>query len=229
MKADTIISQSSSQRRKCEQHGMRNTPEYAAWGAMLNRCFNSNTDSYPQYGGRGITVCQEWRDSFVAFYKCVGDRPEGYSLERIDVNGNYEPGNVKWAPAEEQCNNRTNAVTLTYKGKTQTIAQWARELGLKHQMIRQRVLRGWTDPVEILETPCSDGSSYKGKYVPKEVVYNGESRRIKDWIKVLKLENDRHLIKDRIRAGWPPERAFFEPKVCYNMNNQKSEEPTKCH
>lgn len=83
------------------------TPEYMAWGAMKQRCLNPNVPAYPDYGGRGITVCQEWIDSFEAFYAHVGPRPgPEYSLDRRDNEGNYEPGNVRWTTWDIQVRNR---------------------------------------------------------------------------------------------------------------------------
>jgi len=83
------------------------TPEYNAWLAMKQRCCNPNYEYYKNYGGRGIIICPEWLDDFLAFLQEMGPRPaKGYSVDRIDNNGNYEPGNVKWSTAKEQANNR---------------------------------------------------------------------------------------------------------------------------
>src|SRR5206468_1663320 len=81
-------------------------PTYRSWYAMKARCTNSNHTSYHHYGGRGITVCERWLNSFEAFLTDMGDRPEGTSLDRIDVNGNYEPSNCKWSTPSEQANNK---------------------------------------------------------------------------------------------------------------------------
>jgi len=90
------------------RHGLRNTPEYRAWSAMKTRCYNKKTgDKYRIYGGRGITVCREWLHNFPAFLEHIGNRPStGHSLDRINNNGNYEPGNVRWATRKEQQQNR---------------------------------------------------------------------------------------------------------------------------
>ena len=87
-------------------HGMYGTPEYRAWANMLTRCYNRNRKDFARYGGRGITVCQEWRNSFEAFFAYVGKRPKGMSLDRINNDGNYEPGNVRWATPAQQAQNR---------------------------------------------------------------------------------------------------------------------------
>ncbi len=79
--------------------------EYRSWNMMKNRCLCENHDSYPDYGGRGITICERWKNSFVNFLQDMGPRPQGSSLDRIDVNGNYEPGNCRWATPQQQGRN----------------------------------------------------------------------------------------------------------------------------
>ena len=128
---------------KNKTHGKAGTPVYKEWSQMKRRCFNPEDKSYANYGGRGIMVCDKWRDSFEAFYEDVSKLPrfgeKGYSLNRIDNDGNYEPNNVEWATNKEQSNNRRSNHLLTYNGKTQTIAQWAEEYSVPYKKLWKRI------------------------------------------------------------------------------------------
>lgn len=93
-----------------ESHKMTDSKEYDIWICMKQRCYNKRKNRYNNYGGRGITVCDEWRNSFISFYNYMGKRPSSkHSLDRINVDGNYEPGNVRWATIHQQSSNRTNS------------------------------------------------------------------------------------------------------------------------
>lgn len=108
------------------KHGMRNTSEYNTWVHMIQRCHNPKNKDYPNYGGRGIKVCDMWRGSFEAFYMSIGFKPTPkHTIERIDTNGNYEPGNVKWATRTEQNRNQRSNVNLTIDGVTKSVSEWA--------------------------------------------------------------------------------------------------------
>lgn len=134
-----------------EQHGMTNTPEYQCWRNILMRCFNPKTRMYPRYGGRGITICDEWRDSFLSFYQHVGPRPsKGHSIDRIDNDGDYEPGNVRWATRKEQQANLAKSILLTRDGETHCVREWSRRLGVSKNVILRRIHSGWP-PNSVLE------------------------------------------------------------------------------
>ena len=125
-------------------HGMRYTREYNSWQGMKDRCHNENSPHYKGYGSRGITVCDRWRNSFENFFADMGKKPtSGHSIDRINNEGNYEPHNCRWATWREQENNKRNNHWLNYKGKTQTVAQWAREIGLSRMTLYKRLKRGW--------------------------------------------------------------------------------------
>jgi hypothetical protein len=109
---------------------IRHIREHDAWRGMLARCRNPRHPSYKNYGGRGITACERW-NSFENFLDDMGKRPSPkHSLDRIDNNGNYEPGNCRWATRREQANNTRMNRFVTFDGRTMTLAQWARETGI---------------------------------------------------------------------------------------------------
>lgn len=117
-------------------HGKTNTKTYSMWLAMRSRCNRVNQD----YSSRGITYDKRW-DSFESFYLDMGEAPEGLSLDRIDVNGNYEKSNCRWATREQQANNTRANVFVEWQGKTQTIAQWSKELNMNYDKLRSRIVR----------------------------------------------------------------------------------------
>lgn len=120
------------------------TPEYYTWTTMKSRCLNPNDANYGRYGARGITVCDRWRDSFEAFFVDMGPRPSAkHSIERQDNDGNYEPGNVRWATGSEQAINRSSSTAVTIDGRTQTVIEWSRETGMDPMTIYARLYKGW--------------------------------------------------------------------------------------
>ena len=144
------------------KHGMCYTPLNGVWRAMKRRCYYEKEIGYHRYGGRGITVCDEWKDDFQAFYdwSIANGYREGLSLDRIDVNGNYEPGNCRWATDKEQANNTRNNHLLTYNGETHTISEWAEIVGMKRDTLKKRIYYGW--PIEkALTEPVKQRSAIK--------------------------------------------------------------------
>lgn len=130
------------------------TPEYKAWSAMISRCYHGvGGRTYADYGGRGITVCSEWRESYESFLASVGRRPHGCSLGRIDNDGNYEPGNVRWETISQQSRNKRTNEMVTAFGKTQCVLDWARELGVNLSTIHNRLDDGW-NPERAVSEPA---------------------------------------------------------------------------
>ena len=127
--------------------------EYNIWNGVKARCYNSNTPQYKDWGGRGITMCARWRNSFENFLKDVGERPsKNHSLDRYpNKNGNYTPSNTRWATREQQMRNTRHNNLLTLNGKTQCLVEWANELNIPLSSIRNRVSRKYSVD-EILST-----------------------------------------------------------------------------
>ena len=115
--------------RERSTHGMFGTPEYRSWTAMMTRCTNPSHRAFARYGGRGIRVCPAWT-RFDAFYADMGPRPLGASLDRIDNDKGYEPGNCRWATRTEQQRNKRNSRFLTCGGRRLTISEWSELLGI---------------------------------------------------------------------------------------------------
>lgn len=127
-------------------HGLSATSLYHIWQGMNQRCHNPQAKDFPRYGGRGIAVCAEWRNSFEVFAIAVGPRPTvSHSLDRFpDNNGNYEPGNVRWATQDQQMSNTRTNRNITANGVTDTLAGWARRSGIGYTTIQARLDAGWT-------------------------------------------------------------------------------------
>lgn len=140
-------------------HGMFGTPVYISWKSMLARCCNPNNKCYGIYGGRGIKVCDRWLHSFKEFFADMGDRPEGCSLDRINPDGNHEPGNVRWATSVVQQRNKRTSITVQVNGESVLLADLAENLGVQSQTLRARMLRGWSD--DQLSRPVKDVGQYK--------------------------------------------------------------------
>lgn len=118
-------------REKNKTHGMSSMPEYTVWVGMIQRCTNPNNDEYARYGARGITVCKDWQQSFKKFIDHIGPRPSAeFSVERIDNDKGYQPGNVRWATHHEQNRNMRSNQWITYKGQTKILTDWAESIGL---------------------------------------------------------------------------------------------------
>ena len=132
---------------KVTKHGLSSTKSYREWAGAKNRCHNPNDKDFPYYGGRGISVCDRWIHDPKAFYDDVSilpnfDNPDS-TLDRIDSNGNYEPGNVRWANRVTQQNNRRNNILFTIGTDTHTLAEWAKIYDIDYALAYRRLRKGW--------------------------------------------------------------------------------------
>lgn len=155
-----LHSETLAERNRKHSHAERKNkhPDYSVWKAMKKRCYNPNSPFYKNYGGRGIKVCERWRTSFQNFTEDMGRRPTGFSIDRIDNNGNYSPENCRWASVQDQANNRSNNRVLEFGGLKMNSKQWAIKLGMSPSCLRTRLHNGW--PIErALTTPQKCKSS----------------------------------------------------------------------
>ena len=121
-------------------HGMSHSSEHNIWWAMIQRCYNPNNNAFDRYGGRGVTVCNEWRDNFMAFFNHVGPRPSSkYSIDRVDNDGNYEPNNVRWATRKQQADNKRNNHLIMFNGRLKNLTQWAKIVGVNKKTLFNRI------------------------------------------------------------------------------------------
>ncbi len=144
LRIETIVSESY-------KHGASGSSEFRTWCGMRQRCYDKNQPAYPDYGGRGITVCQRWMDSFENFMEDMGLRSSGMTLERKDNSGNYEKSNCVWATRKVQNNNKRSNVFIEHEGKRQTLSQWSSETGIPYCTLRMRIVRGW-NPITAITT-----------------------------------------------------------------------------
>lgn len=139
---------------------------YNAWHAMKQRCLTKTNKRYADYGGRGITVCPRWMESFENFLTDLGERPKGASLDRINNNGNYEPSNCRWATRKEQQRNMRTSRLISYQGIAKPVAAWAEEIGMSCFALLTRLRRGWstedalTRPVSRNARRLKEGTNY---------------------------------------------------------------------
>lgn len=151
--------------------GQKKSPEYCTWVNIRSRCNNPKAAGYESYGGRGIKVCEAWNAStgFPAFLRDVGKKPSpDHSLDRIDPNGNYEKGNVRWILKSKQAQNTRRTRLITFDGQTLCVAEWERVLGFKAGTIARRIdVSGWSEH-KALSTPRVDGAPAPSGMKPPE-------------------------------------------------------------
>ena len=130
---------------KCRIAGR--TAEYRTWCGIKDRCINENSKSFKYYGGRGITMCNRWKDSFPAFLEDMGERGSAESIDRIDNSKGYSKDNCRWATRAQQARNKRSNVMLTIHGETKSVIEWSEVVGSANQFtIYKRLRLGWTHP-----------------------------------------------------------------------------------
>lgn len=140
---------------ECEHHNLSSTRIYGIYQGIKQRCLNKNNQAYKYYGGRGINICKEWLDDFINFYDWAMENgyEETLSIDRINVNGDYEPSNCRWITMKEQSNNRRSNHIVQYKGETHTVSEWAEILNIDYETIIRRIAtEGW-DIERAFSTP----------------------------------------------------------------------------
>lgn len=194
-------------KQRMTKHGQTKTRLHTIWCSMRERCNNPNSQAYNNYGGRGIMVCKEWQDDYMNFYNwsMANGYEDTLSIDRIDVNGNYEPSNCRWADTKTQCNNTRSNIMITYQGKTQSLKLWCEELNLDYNMIRARFARNnWKDK-----------SIEEKFFTPNQrkilITYNNETHTISEWSKIIGLRHN--VIFDRWQKGYYEEDILYKGSV----------------
>lgn len=204
----------------------RHTRLNCIFSSMKKRCYNPSCKSYKNYGGRGITICDEWRNpekvsikgtknnnitkGFVAFKEWALNNgyADNLTIDRIDTNKGYSPDNCRWATSKEQQNNLRNNVIITYKGRTKTLAQWCEELNVDYQLVRHRLQRNWSVE-KAFETKANKGLPL--------ITYKGKTQTVKQWCKELDLKY--RTVHNRLSKKWTVEEAFGIKKM-YNKKRK---------
>jgi hypothetical protein len=191
-------------------------PEYTVWKSMIGRCRYPSSTGWRNYGGRGIRVCDRWASSYQAFLEDMGRRPSPrHTIGRIDSNGNYEPGNVRWETWAEQTRNRRNSRLITVDGVTRNLIDWAHLAGLSTTAISLRIKNGW-DLHDAISVPSGQPNPKPvhrgpGRRRVMWLTIDGETKIVSEWAALSGTHAG--TISTRIRNGWDAKRAVFEPLV----------------
>ena len=189
------------------RHGKTKTKTWYAWVNMRIRCFNKNGSNYKHYGGRGITVCDRWM-KFENFYADMGDKPVGMSLDRINNDGNYEPGNCRWSTGSTQQNNKRNNHLLFLNGEMRTLAQWSEEFDIDRRVVLYRIRSGWKAK-DALTLPVGASLYQNKKCTSRFIVYGGKEKTVTEWANETGI--NRSTIFKRLKNGWSSKEVLEIP------------------
>ncbi len=183
-------------------HGLSKTPEYGIWTGIIKRCENERHRSYKDYGGRGISIFSGWRYNFPAFLEHVGQRPTAHhSIDRIDNDRGYEPGNVRWSTRNIQARNTRHCRRVTANGETLSLVEWSERGGFSYRTMLRRIRDGWPEGQAVTETP---------RLNLRLVEWRGESLSIAEWSTRTGLS--RYSIAHRLNVGWTVDKALTMSK-----------------
>lgn len=169
------------------------------WLNMRARCLRKSNSHYHRYGGRGIRVCERWVNSFINFITDMGTRPSPkHTIERKDNDKDYTSSNCIWATHKQQASNKSNNLNITYRGKTQCLTTWAKELG-----IAVATLHRW-----VKLYPVEEAMQMTPKHQPIILTYNGDTKSVSEWAKALGIK--KCVITTRLRRGWSVNAALTQ-------------------
>jgi len=202
-----VANKATSLRNRTHGHteGDRPTRVYRIWQCMLTRCYNPDRANWQDYGGRGIKVCDRWRESFENFYADMGEPPTPkHTLDRYpDNGGDYGPNNCRWATMSQQARNRRSTRMIEYQGRTMAISDWADEYGIKLACLTGRLNNGW-DIEKALTTPV-------GSTRARMLTFRGESKSLSEWSRLTGIRIA--TIHQRLGRGWSTEKALTTPTL----------------
>lgn len=193
-------------RERSTRHGLSNSKEYRVWQEMIQRCENPNNQAYANYGGRGIAVCDRWKD-FAVFITDMGRRPKNYQIDRIDNDKGYSPDNCRWVPSRINLSNKRNNHKVEYQDQTLTVAEWSRVLGIHERTLFNRLGRGW--PVDRAFTEKPEPKAYKDSREAQYPAF-GRSQTLTQWCQEYGI--DRERVRGRLRMNWSLEKALLGSK-----------------
>jgi len=194
----------------CIKHGHavgKGSPEYSCWVAMRKRCLNPNNTNYPNYGGRGIWICDRWLQSFEHFLEDMGARPSRlHTIERVNNSLGYSKSNCIWGTRKDQSNNKRDNHIVEFDGQRKNVAQWGEAIGIKARVIRMRLSKGW-DIESALTTPLNDF---------RTIEFQGIRKTCAEWEPIVGI--DRKILRQRLDHGWNVQDAMTRP-----MRKQRSD------